>query len=96
VKSKKQVRLLIKEEAPVIELSGDFSDAIEKDLIATYEKACKSNPQNIIIKFDKQGHIYSSGIAVLVGMISEAEKKVKKFTLPDCPSTLPKFLDSQD
>jgi len=78
VKSKKQVRLRIKGEVPVIELSGDVSDSIEKDLTATYEKACKSCPQNIIIEFDSEGHIYSSGIAVLVGLVSEAEKKGQK------------------
>lgn len=78
MKSGKQVRLRIKEEVSIIDLSGDFDDSIEKDLIATYERACKSNPQNIIIKFDKQSHIYSSGIAVLVGLISEAEKTGQK------------------
>jgi anti-anti-sigma factor len=62
---------------PIIEISGDVSYAIEEDLMATYEKVCQST-QNIIIKFDGSGRIYSSGITLLVRLVSEAEKKGQK------------------
>jgi anti-anti-sigma factor len=78
LKSKKQVVLRTNSGIPIIELSGDFSDAIKEALAAAYEKACQLNPKNIMIKFDEQGHIYSSGITLLVGMISEAEKRGQK------------------
>jgi len=78
VKFKKQVSLRTKGEVPIIELSGDFDDSIEEVFTATYEKACKLNPQDIIIKFDSESQIYSSGIAVLVGLVSSAENKGQK------------------
>ena len=88
MKSKKQVILRILSGIPIIEISGDFSDSIKEDLMAIYEKACgakrhpaergQSHPKNIIIKFDEQGHIYSSGITILVGLVSEAEKRGQK------------------
>ena len=78
MRSKKQVVLRILSGIPIIEISGDFSDSIKEDLMAIYEKACQSHPKNIIIKFDEQGHIYSSGITILVGLVSEAEKKGQK------------------
>ena len=78
MKSKKQVILRRHGEVPIIDLSGDFSDSIKEVFIATYEEACQSHPGNIIIKFDEEGHIYSSGISILVGLVSEAEKKGQK------------------
>lgn len=61
-----------------IDLSGDFSDALEEDLRAAYEEVCQSHSPDIIIKFDEVSQIYSSGIAVLVGLIGEAEEREQK------------------
>jgi anti-anti-sigma factor len=76
--SKKQVILHRHSSIPIIEILGDVSNSVKEDLITIYEKACQSHPQNIIIKFDENGHIYSSGISVLVGLIAEAEKNGRK------------------
>ena len=76
--AKKQAVLDSSEGVPIIELSGDFSEAVGEDLRAAYQEACESQPQNIIIEFDEDGHVYSSGIAVLVGLIGEAEGKGQK------------------
>ena len=72
---KKPVVLRRSEDVPIIDISGDVSDAIEADLQATYDLACQSQPKNLIIQFDSDGHIYSSGLAVLTGLVGQAEEK---------------------
>jgi len=64
-------------ELPIIEISGNFSDALVEDLRVAYQEACRCHSQ-VILKFDEGGRIYSSGIAVLVGLIKEAEEQGQK------------------
>ena len=71
----KQVLLRENSGIPVIEISGTMSNAIEGDLMAAYEQACQSQPQDIILKFVGNGRIYSSGVNVLIKLVLQAEKK---------------------
>ena len=75
MKKDQQVRLDKSRKVPRIEISGDFSDALEADLRAIYHEACQSEPRHILIQFDAAGDIYSSGIAVLIGLIGEAQSR---------------------
>jgi anti-anti-sigma factor len=78
LKAKESVNLRRCGEGFIIDLFGDFSDTIEDDLNAAYEEACQAHSQNIVLKFDEGGHIYSSGIALLVGLVGEAEDRGQK------------------
>jgi anti-sigma B factor antagonist len=76
--SKKQVVLRRDSRIPIIEISGTVSGSIAGDLMAAYEKACESQPQNIIVKFVAGDHLYSSGISVLIKLLAEAGKRGQK------------------
>ena len=75
MKEDNRVSLQKSQGIPILVISGDVSDAIEDSLKSAYASACESQPQSFILKFDTSGHIYSSGLAALLGVVGEARKK---------------------
>ena len=72
MKRERQVSVRRCENVPIIEFSGDLSDAIENELLSAYREVGLAGPLRILLVFDEDGTIYSSGIAVIIGLIREA------------------------
>ena len=59
----------------IFDITGDFTDAIEDEFSDVYQIAKQSVVKHIIIHFDSEGDILSSGIAMLIGLIRHTEAK---------------------
>lgn len=57
-----------------IDLAGEINSSAEKDLDAVYNQAAEDNPAVIVLNFSDVSYINSTGIALIVGLISHARK----------------------
>lgn len=66
-------------ELVTIEVLGDLTKASEEKTInAAYQKACDYNSRNILLKFDGKSRINSAGIAIVINLVIENQKKGHK------------------
>ncbi len=59
----------------VIELHGEINAFAEQDLSAAYALAVSSNPSAVILNFSDVDYMNSTGIALIVGLLSQARKE---------------------
>lgn len=59
----------------VIELQGEINGFAEQDLMAAYANATSSNPSAVILNFSDVDYMNSTGIALIVGLLSQARKE---------------------
>lgn len=62
----------------VLELSGELNAAADVELNDAYETAIASSPATVLLNFDNVSYINSTGIALIVGLLSEARKSDRK------------------
>jgi anti-anti-sigma factor len=58
----------------MIDLSGKIDAFAEQGLDAVYLQAEVENPHTIVLNFSQVGYINSTGIALIVGLLSRARK----------------------
>lgn len=61
-----------------IDLFGDINSDAEQDLYEAYAQANQSNTSAILLNFSKVSYINSTGIALIVGLLSQARKAKKE------------------
>jgi anti-anti-sigma factor len=76
-----KVRLRHAGQAVIIDLSGDVTNHGQEAIKNTYAQALKSNPKRIFFNFGDTEYINTSGIAVLISIVMEAEKAGHKIGL---------------
>jgi anti-sigma B factor antagonist len=79
LRTNSQVILRRRQNVPVIELVGEFSDAIESELREKYQSASEHGAPDIVLRFDQSTDIRSSGLSMLIGLVSEARAKNQRF-----------------
>jgi anti-sigma B factor antagonist len=57
-----------------IDLSGEINSFAENALNHAYSEAEKNDPQRIVLNFTQVSYINSTGIALIVGLLSRARK----------------------
>lgn len=62
----------------ILEIFGDLTMAVEEPVVQAYHELTNAGKQKILLKFDEARYINSSGIAVIIGILSEARKKKQK------------------
>lgn len=70
----------------IIDLSGEIDGFAEQALNEAYEEAESQNPASILLNFNKVDYINSTGIALIVSLLSRArksERKISTFGLSD-------------
>ena len=74
--SAKQLEARVRHERAVaiIDLRGEINASAEEALNAAYAEAEAHNPQAILLNFAEVGYINSTGIALIVGLLSQARK----------------------
>jgi anti-sigma B factor antagonist len=64
--------------AAIIDLHGEIHAGAEETLNAAYATAESHDPQTILLNFSDVGYINSTGIALIVGLLSQARKANRK------------------
>ena len=78
-----EVQVSIREEssATIIDLVGDVTTFAEDAINQAYQTASTDGAQNIIFNFRENDYINSAGIAILIGVVTEARKKDQKLLM---------------
>lgn len=61
--------------ATVIDLVGDVTTFAEEAITQAYQRASNGGAMNIIFNFRENDYINSAGIAILISIVTEANKK---------------------
>ena len=59
---------------PVIDLAGEISGLSEEALDSVYAEASRLGSDTILLNFTDVGYINSTGIALIVGLLAQAQK----------------------
>jgi anti-sigma B factor antagonist len=68
------------DDSAIIDLSGEIDGFAEQVLNETYEEAESKNPSSILLNFSNVDYINSTGIALIVSLLSRARKSQRKIT----------------
>jgi anti-anti-sigma factor len=78
-----EIQVSIREQkgATVIDLVGDVTTFAEDAINHAYQNASEKGATNIIFNFRENDYINSAGIAILIGVVTEARKKDQKLLM---------------
>lgn len=81
--SSDEIQVSIREEsgAIVIDLVGDVTTFAEDAINQAYQTASDDGAVNIIFNFRENDYINSAGIAILIGIVTEARKQDQKLLM---------------
>ncbi len=71
----------VKDVATVIDLVGDVTTFAEESINQAYQNASSDGAVNIIFNFRENDYINSAGIAILIGVVTEARKRDQKLLM---------------
>ncbi len=67
--------------ATIIDLMGDVTNFAEEAINQAYQTASDDGATNIIFNFRENDYINSAGIAILIGVVTEARKRDQKLIM---------------
>lgn len=67
--------------ATIIDLVGDVTTFAEEAINQAYKNASDQGAQNIVFNFRENDYINSAGIAILIGVVTEARKRNQKLLM---------------
>lgn len=73
-----QVSIRWEQNAAIIDLVGDVTNFAEEAINQAYQSASSNGAVNIIFNFRENDYINSAGIAILIGVVTEARKRDQK------------------
>lgn len=76
-----QVSVRSESNATVIDLVGDVTTFAEEAINQAYQSASSEGAVNIIFNFRENDYINSAGIAILIGVVTEARKRDQKLLM---------------
>jgi len=65
----------------IINLAGDVTTFAEKAINEAYQEVSSNGISNIIFNFRENDYINSAGIAILIGVVTEARKKNQRLIM---------------
>jgi len=71
----------INDKTAIIHLVGDVTTFAEKEINNAYNSASKDGCSNIIFNFRENDYINSAGIAILIGVVTEARKRNQRLMM---------------
>ena len=78
---KTETRLRRADKAVIIDLVGDVTNRGQEVIRSAYAEALRDNPERVFFNFKDTEYINTSGIAVLISLVMEAEKAGRKIGL---------------
>jgi len=76
-----QVTARFERGATIIDLAGDVTTFAEDAINKAYQDASSDGVHNIIFNFRKDDYINSAGIAILIGIVTEARKRDQRLLM---------------
>ena len=76
-----QVMVRFEENATIIDLMGDVTTFAEEAILKAYQDASSDGAHNIIFNFRDNDYINSAGIAILIGVVTEARKRDQRLLM---------------
>ena len=76
-----EARLRRTDNAVIIDVSGDVTEQGEKAIRGAYDEALVGDQERVFVNFCDTEYINTSGIAVLISIVMEAEKAGRKIGL---------------
>jgi len=76
-----QVTLRFERGVTIIELAGDVTTFAEEAINQAYQDASSDGAHNIIFNFREDDYINSAGIAILIGIVTEARKRDQRLLM---------------
>ena len=76
-----QVQVRGEGNATIIDLIGDVTTFAEESINQAYQSASADGATNIIFNFRENDYINSAGIAILIGVVTEARKRDQKLLM---------------
>ena len=67
--------------ATIIDLIGDVTTFAEESINQAYQSVSEDGATNIIFNFRENDYINSAGIAILIGVVTEARKRDQKLLM---------------
>lgn len=86
-----QVTIRFEKGATIIDLAGDVTTFAEEAINKAYEKASSDGAHNIILNFREDDYINSAGIAILIGIVTEARKRDQRLLMTGLSSHFQKI-----
>ncbi len=68
-------------DATIIDLVGDVTTFAEEAINQAYQSASSDGAINIVFNFRENDYINSAGIAILIGVVTEARKREQKLLM---------------
>jgi len=76
-----QVTIRFEKGATIIDLAGDVTTFAEEAIDKAYQTASSDGAHNIIFNFRQNDYINSAGIAILIGIVTEARKRDQRLLM---------------
>ena len=78
-----EIRVTVRFErgATIIDLAGDVTTFAEEAINQAYQDASADGAHNIIFNFRENDYINSAGIAILIGIVTEARKRDQRLLM---------------
>lgn len=76
-----QVTVRFERGATIIDLAGDVTTFAEEAINNAYQEASSDGAHNIIFNFREHDYINSAGIAILIGIVTEARKRDQRLLM---------------
>jgi anti-anti-sigma factor len=76
-----QVNVRFAKGATIIDLAGDVTTFAEEAINKAYQDASSNGAHNIIFSFRQDDYINSAGIAILIGIVTEARKRDQRLVM---------------
>jgi anti-sigma B factor antagonist len=77
----------------IIGLAGDVTSQAEQDIMDGFQKLEKEGLKKFLLKFNEATYINSSGLAIVISLVSEGKKKKQKIAASGLSNHFQKVFD---
>lgn len=77
----------------VIDLQGEVTTFADAAITGAYRSACEQGAKNILINFDGVDYINSAGVAIVIGVLTEARKSDQRLLITGLTAHYQKIFD---
>jgi anti-anti-sigma factor len=90
-----EVRATLREVPPliVIDLQGEVTTFADATITGAYRSACEQGAKNILINFTGVDYINSAGVAIVIGVLTEARRSDQKVSFTGLTPHYQKIFD---
>ncbi len=88
-----RIKAFAKQNVGIIELTGEITSQAEQEITEAYQRLEKEGQKKFILKFNEATYINSSGLAVVISLVSEGRKKKQKIAASGMSKHFQKVFD---